>query len=234
MALGIRTPVPWTGREILRASEKCTFRVPQRYTYFAQTWFRGGMCRNGPPSPSRKRDGASSDQAPIFLPSDHRYVLIGGQHIASACKHYFEHPEGDYLTKIPKFGWPKWAQMVTATVLHPDTSKEICIAAAGRHQRGQDAFQLSTILAWCRHFCLRLDAMAQEGKDLSMCVSKEDILALLFSSGIPKATLLSEEGGRKKTRKPGKGKEPSGTSKDEEEPGSHHPTKTQVCLYCMH
>ena len=47
--LVIRPPVPWTGPEILCASEKCHFRVLQGYIFFAQIWFRGGMCTNGPP-----------------------------------------------------------------------------------------------------------------------------------------------------------------------------------------
>ena len=123
--------------------------------------------------------------------------------------------------------------MVTATIPHPDSTKEICITAAGRHQRGQDASRPSTISAWCRHFCVTLNAMAREAKDFSMCVSKEDVFGRLFSSGIPKATLLGKEGGTKKPRKPEKGKKPAGTNKGDEEPRSHHLTKGRVCLYCI-
>ena len=37
-------------------------------------------------------------------PADARYVLIGGQHIAYACKNYYAHPKGKYLQQLSKVG----------------------------------------------------------------------------------------------------------------------------------
>ena len=68
--------------------------------------------------------------------------------------------------------------------------------------------------------------MAREGTNFSMCVTNEDVLTLLFSSGIKKDTFLGEEGGAKKhSSKSAKGEKPVGTSKNEEAPGVHHLTK---------
>ena len=66
-------------------------------------------------------------------------MQVRGEHIAYACKYYLEHHKGNYLNSMSKFEWPQWTQKVTATVLQRDTTKEVCIAAAGRHQRGHGA-----------------------------------------------------------------------------------------------
>ena len=64
-----------------------------------------------------------------------------------------------------------------------------------------------------------------------MSVAKDVVLQILYSSGIPKSTLLGDDGAARKARK---GKKPVVTNKDEPDSGSHHLTPSHVCLYCMH
>ena len=83
------------------------------------------------------------------LPVGGRYVLIGGPHIANAYKMYHESPQGKYLQQKAKSGWPKWTREVSATILHVDPTKGVCIAASSRHQSGQAASEPSTTSTWC-------------------------------------------------------------------------------------
>ena len=107
-----------------------------------------------------------------------------------ACKLYHKTPAGTYLRSLPKSDWPELMKDVIATVLKADTDRDVCSAAAGWHQLGQDATKPSTMSAWCRHFCASLNHLQKTGLDLSLGVPKGDLLRILFASGIPVQALL--------------------------------------------